>query len=100
MRVRQDESRNQSISLKSRENKDVVDSSDAFPEGAVTLRPIITRGLDGILEDMSEELGLSKGLTIIRALELLQVALDAHKEGKGIAIVDDDLNVEQEIEVL
>jgi hypothetical protein len=85
------------MTLKSHENKDVGASSGALPERSVTLRLTITPELDGILEDMSEDLGLSKGRTIIKALELLQVALDARKEGKGIAIVDDDLNVEQEI---
>jgi hypothetical protein len=62
----------------------------------VNMQLTITQELDATLSNMAEELGDSKGHTILRAIALLKTTMDARDEGKWIAVVDD--NFEQEIE--
>ena len=65
----------------------------------VTMRIIVEVNpeLDATIDNMAEELGLSKGMTILKALSLLKTALEARSEGKRIVIVNDVENSEQEI---
>ena len=72
-----------------------------FPESerSVTLTLTISPELDTLLDNMSEELGVPKGEAILKAFGLLKIALEARREGKGIGILDDELDVEQEITI-
>ena len=73
-----------------------VRRTDSTKPGVV-LRLSITAELDAILDNMADDLGLSKGDTILKALGLLKIAVDARQEGKRIGILDENLDVEQEI---
>jgi SOS-response transcriptional repressor LexA len=46
---------------------------------------------------LADQNGIEPGDVILKAVTLLKIVEDAQREGKGIAIVDADLNVEQEI---
>lgn len=46
---------------------------------------------------LADQNGIEPADVILKAVMLLKVVEDAQREGKGIAIVDADLNVEQEI---
>lgn len=50
-----------------------------------------------LLEGLSADLRKSSAETIIQALVMLKIIVDAGKEGKRLAITNDDLNVEREI---
>jgi hypothetical protein len=66
-------------------------------EGCVVLSLNVSQELDANLDNMGEELGVPKGETILKALSLLKVAMDAKREGKRVAILDDRDDSEQEI---
>jgi hypothetical protein len=63
----------------------------------MVLRLSITPELDALIDNMAEDLGLTKGDTILEALGLLKIALDARREGKIIGILDENLELDQEI---
>jgi hypothetical protein len=65
----------------------------------VVLRLSITAELDALVDNMADDLGLSKGDTILKAIGLLKIALDARQEGKRIGILDENLDVDQEITI-
>jgi len=65
----------------------------------VTLTLSISPELDDLLDNMADEMGVPKGEAILKAIGLLKIALDAKREGKGIGILDDELDVEQEITI-
>jgi len=46
---------------------------------------------------LADQNGIEPADVILKAVTLLKIVEDAQREGKGIAIVDADLNVEQEI---
>jgi hypothetical protein len=50
-----------------------------------------------LLDELSADLHKSSAETIIQALVMLKVIVEAGKEGKRLTITDDDLNVEREI---
>ncbi len=81
-----------------------------YPPGAVqpTLprsgdRPVVTfqvrasAELARIVHDLAATYDTTPEGAILRAIGLLKVAADARRDGKGLAIVDDELNVDQEI---
>ncbi len=68
-------------------------------ERLVTLTLTISPELDDHLDNMAEELGVPKGEAILKAFGLLKIALEARREGKGIGILDAELDVEQEITI-
>ena len=63
----------------------------------MVLRLSITPELDALIDNMADDLGLTKGDTILEALGLLKIALDARQEGKRIGILDENFDVDQEI---
>ena len=50
-----------------------------------------------IILSLADQNGIEPTDVILKAVMLLKIVEDAQREGKGIAIVDADLNVEQEI---
>jgi hypothetical protein len=57
----------------------------------------ISPELDADLDNLAEELGVTKGGAILRAIGLLKIAMEAKSEGKRVAIIDDREDSEQEI---
>jgi regulator of PEP synthase PpsR (kinase-PPPase family) len=63
----------------------------------VKLSLLISPQLNEALETMAQESGTTKSDILRKAIALLEVALDARKEGKGIGIVTKDRQVVTEI---
>jgi hypothetical protein len=63
----------------------------------ITLRLSAMPEVARLLEELSAKLRKSSAETIIQALVMLKIVVDAGDAGKRIAIIDDDLNVIQEI---
>ena len=66
-------------------------------EGCVVLQLNMSPELDADLDNLGEELGVPKGKAILKALSLLKIAMDAKREGKRVAILDDRDDSEQDI---
>lgn len=52
---------------------------------------------EDLVLSLAEQSGIEPGDVILKAVTLLKVVEDAQREGKGLAIVDANLNVEQEV---
>jgi hypothetical protein len=63
----------------------------------LTLRLSTMPEVRALLDELCAELDMPPVETIIQALVMLKITVDAGKEGKRLAITDDDLNVEREI---
>jgi hypothetical protein len=67
------------------------------PQVSMVLKLTISPELDALIDNMAEDLGVTKGEAILKAIGLLKIAVDAHQEGKSIGILDENLEVDQEI---
>jgi hypothetical protein len=65
--------------------------------GAVELTLTIWPELDDMLDNMADELGVTKGEAIVKALGLLRIALDAKRDGRKLVVVDDRTGEEEEV---
>jgi len=65
------------------------------PRVKVTLE--MSPQLDADLDNLAEELGVTKGGAVLKGIGLLKIALEAKREGKRVAIIDDRDDSEQEI---
>lgn len=63
----------------------------------ITLRLSAMPEVARLLEELSAELHKSSAETIIQALVMLRIVVDAGKEGKRLVITDEDLDIEREI---
>jgi hypothetical protein len=75
-----------------------IDRIEVRPKPNVHLRITVSAELDGILGEMAEFYGTSKEGVVLNAIGLLRLAFLARREGKGVAIIDQDGEIDQEIE--
>ena len=64
---------------------------------SISLTLSISPELDADLDNMAEELDTTKGGAVLKALALLKISLEAKREGKRVAIIDDRDDSEQDI---
>ena len=58
---------------------------------------VMPEPLNDLLDEMIPEAGQSRVELLAKAVILLRYAFDVEREGKHLAVIDDDLNVEREL---
>jgi hypothetical protein len=53
--------------------------------------------MDDLIDNLADELRTSKGDAILTGIRLLKLAADARREGKRLAIIDDETETEQDV---
>ncbi len=71
-------------------------SSRAEPARLVPLNLSVSTDLDGLLDRISREMGISKADAILRGIALLKAALDAKRDGKAVGAADSADTLETE----
>lgn len=56
-----------------------------------------TSGFDVFWAELANELDGDRGLALMKGLILLRIALDAKREGKRLAVIDDRAGIEEDV---
>jgi hypothetical protein len=54
--------------------------------------------LNDLIDNLADEIGVTKGEAIVKAISLLRIAVEAEREGKTLVLVDDATGEEVEIQ--
>jgi len=90
-----DNARGREIPLTAAREFPAPGSSAGIDEVELTLT--IWPELDDMLDNMADELRVTKGEAIVKALGLLRIALDAKRDGRKLVVVDDRTGAEEEV---
>jgi hypothetical protein len=66
-------------------------------KSTVTLTLTVWPELNDLLDNLADELGVTKGDAVVKAINLLKIAVDARKAGQKLLVVDDATGEEEEI---
>jgi hypothetical protein len=66
-------------------------------KSTVTLTLTVWPELNDLLDNLADDMGVAKGEAVVKAINLLKIAVDARKAGHKLLVVDDDTGTEEEI---
>lgn len=85
--------------IQEREGSFMVSTRPAIgaPKEGVTLTLTIWPELNDLLDNLADEIGVPKGEAVVKAINLLKIAVEARREGKKLIVLDDATGEEEEI---